>query len=148
MRKMSVNVIHAFTLFLTRFIPAQWCNIFFYTNTSMFIDIFKNIIALSLTKRPNKLERLFLPSLSNLVYYFWVRPYATWVEHLSCVPLLGGLLALPTNNRLSWKDLFQTLLKNRHPRKPKTVIFIHMCLIYSTSLNSLLYRWLWIQPRP
>jgi hypothetical protein len=51
----------------------------------------------------NKLERLSLESLSWLVYCLQARLDPTRVKHFSGAPLLGRLLASPTNIRLGWE---------------------------------------------
>jgi hypothetical protein len=53
--------------------------------------------------RPNKLEHLYLETLSSQVLKLRAKPELTQLEHLSDASFLGKLLVLPTNVRLDWK---------------------------------------------
>jgi hypothetical protein len=53
----------------------------------------------------NKLECLLLANLSSLVLCLKVRLEPSQMKHLSVAPLLGRLLASPTNTRLGWKGI-------------------------------------------
>jgi len=53
----------------------------------------------------DKLECLSLASFYNLVWCLQVRPEPTQEKHLWSAPLLGWILSLSTNIRLSWKSL-------------------------------------------
>ena len=55
--------------------------------------------------RPNKLEGLFLETLSCQVLEFESKARANPLEHHSDASFLGRLLVLPANVRLDWKEI-------------------------------------------
>ncbi len=124
--------------------------------------MYKILLSVSLTLPGCKLDRLFLVSLSSLVYCLWARPGAyPRVDHLKGVSL-GQAAALPVNTILSWKGVqgtntlaYSKLCNLRSykvlqhwPQVPMSEIFLSLSLtlqdcklehLLITSLSSLVY---------